>query len=381
VSKVALLGMLISGIGAWHSSSAADASFQPQHLSERSSIEAGANVFTSSWMGAGAGAIHVFSASILTYKGNMSGGSMAQLGFSRDGKTAYMASVYLRRIAYGAPEMVLQIFDVATLTPIKEIALPLKMAMTLSLDSMLGQSADGRFLYVQNATPATSVTIVDLSAGKVSGEIPSPGCFGIYPSLQGYKFSTICGDGTLESFVLNADGATASTAHSKKIFDVDKDAIFMSGERVGADLVFMSFNGNVYRVNDSGESVNLVDTYSMTAGVEGGWAPGGSQLMGYNKANHVLFVGMHPNAHEGSHKDAAKEIWAYNLATKRLLYRSPVDDILSLTATDAASPVVYASKPKLLIRYEADPEAKFALKESHQVYNPGPYNDVVVFRP
>jgi len=381
VSKVALLGMLISGIGAWHSSPAADAPFQPQHLSERPSIEAGANIFTSSWMGAGAGAIHVFSASDLTYKGNMSGGSMAQLGFSRDGKTAYMASVYLKRIAYGAPEMVLQIFDVATLSPVREISLPLKMAMALSLDSMLGQSADGRFLYVQNATPATSVTVVDLSAGKVSGEIPSPGCFGIYPSLQGYKFSTICGDGTFESFVLNTDGATASPAHSKKIFDVDKDAIFMSGERVSADLVFMSFNGNVYRVNDSGESVNLVDTYSMTVGVEGGWAPGGSQLMGYNKANHVLFVGMHPNAREGSHKDPAKEIWAYNLATKRLLYRSPVDDILSLTATDAPSPVVYVSKPRLLIRYEADPEAKFALKESHQVYNPGPYNDVIVFRP
>jgi methylamine dehydrogenase heavy chain len=199
--------------------------------------------------------------------------------------------------------------------------------------------------------------------------------------LRGYKFSSICGDGTFATFTLTADGVTSERAQSKKIFDVDKDAIFMPSARAGADLVFISFHGNVYRVNDSGAAVVLVESYPVTTGVEGGWAPGGSQLIGYNKPNNILFIGMHPNAKEGSHKDPAREIWAFNLATRKLLYRSPVEDIQSLTATDAPSPVVYASKKNLLIRYDSDPEAKFALKKSHEVYNPGPYNDVVVFRP
>jgi methylamine dehydrogenase heavy chain len=381
VFRIALLGIIAIALGAWLSNAAAESTFPSQHLTTRAAIEPGANVFTSSLITAGAGAIHVFSASDLTYRGNMSGGSMGQILLSRDGRTAYMTSVYLKRISYGPAEMVLHIFDVATLSPIKEIALPPKLAMALSLEGMLGQSADGRFLFIQNATPATSVTVIDLVAGKVASEIPAPGCFGIYPSLHGYEFSTICGDGTFATFTLKADGLKSERAQSKKIFDVDRDPIFMPSARAGTDLVFISFNGNVYRVNDSGAAVALVETYPVTTGVEGGWAPGGSQLIGYNKPNKILFIGMHPNAKEGSHKDPAKEIWAYNLATRKLQYRSPVEDIQSLTVTDAPSPVVYASRKNLLIRYAADPEAKFALKKSHEAYNPGPYNDVVIFRP
>jgi methylamine dehydrogenase heavy chain len=90
---------------------------------------------------------------------------------------------------------------------------------------------------------------------------------------------------------------------------------------------------------------------------------------------------MHPNARDGSHKQPAKEVWAYNLTTKKILYRSPVDGITALAASDTPVPVLYASKPKLLMRFDVDPDAKFALKKSHQVHNPGPYNDQIVLRP
>jgi methylamine dehydrogenase heavy chain len=381
VRKFGLLAIVLLGIVAEASAVVAATTFQPQRLIEKASIDPGPNVFTSSWIGAGAGAIHVFAAADLKYRGNMSGGSMGQILLSRDGKTAYMASVYLKRIAYGDPEMVLQIFDVATLMPKKEIALPRKLAMSLSLDGMISQSFDGRYLFIQNATPATSVTVVDLVAEKVAGEVPAPGCFGIYPSLQGYKFTAACGDGAFASFTLHADGSAAEQTRSKKIFDVDEDAIFIPSIRAGPDLVFVSFHGKIYRINDGGPTPTLAATDSLTSGVDGNWAPGGAQLIAYNKANGVLFVGMHPHSKEGSHKDPAKEIWAYNLSTRQRLYRSPVEDIVSIAATDGPSPVVYGSKAKLLIRYEADPEAKFALTKSHQVYNPGPYNDVIIYRP
>jgi methylamine dehydrogenase heavy chain len=306
---------------------------------------------------------------------------MGQTLIARDGKTAYTTSVYMKRISYGDPEFILQVYDVATLSLTKEIALPPKLAMVGTQEPMLAQSADGRLVYVQNATPATSITVVDVTAGKVTGEIPAPGCFGIYPSLEGHKFSAICGDGTFASFTLNAEGTSAERSQSKKIFDVDKDPIFVPTERVGTDLVFISFHGNVYRVSDSGPAVKLVETYPMTDGVDPGWAPGGAQLIAYNKANDVLFIGMHPNAKEGSHKTPAKEIWAYNLRTKQLLYRSPVEDVLALTASDAPVPVIFAGKGKVLFRLEVDPEAKFALKKSHEVYNPGTDNSTVILRP
>jgi methylamine dehydrogenase heavy chain len=378
--RIAGFFMLASVLCACYRSSATETPFEPQHLTVKPAIDPGANVFTIA-ISESAGAIHVFGAADLKYKGSMSSGAMGQTLLSRDGKTAYTASLYLKRIVHGEREMILQIYDVATLSPIKEIPLPPKLAMVDTLEAMLAQSADGRYVYVQNATPATSVTVVDVIAGKVTGEIPAPGCFGIYPSLRGDRFSAICGDGTFVSYTLKADGASADRAQSKKIFDADKDPIFMPSARVGADLVFISYQGNIYRVCDSGPAVKLTDSYSVTAGVDGGWAPGGAQLIAYNKGNNVLFVGMHPNGGNGSHKQPAKEIWAYDLTHKTILYRSPVADITSLAASDARVPVLYASKPKLLLRFDVDPDAKFAIKESQQVYNPGAWNDEIILRP
>jgi methylamine dehydrogenase heavy chain len=380
MTRIAGWMVLLLAVCPWDPSAAAETPFQPQRLTAKPAIDPGANVFTAVSATDGAGGIHVFSAADLSYKGSMSSGAMGQVLLSRDGKTAYAASVFIKRVVYGPRETIMQIYDVATLSLIREIELPSKFAMVLTLGPMLVQSADRRYVYVQNATPATSVTVVDVIAGKVTGEIPAPGCFGIYPSLEGHRFSTICGDGTFASFTLKANGASADRTQSTKIFDADKDPIFVPAERVGADWVFISYHGNIYRVTDSGPAVKLSETYSVTTGVDGGWAPGGAQLIAYNKPNNVLFIGMHPNEKDGSHKQPAKEIWAYNLTSKKLLYRSPVDEVTSLTASDAAVPVLYASKPNLLMRFDLDPDAKFALKQTHQAYNPGPYNNEIMLR-
>src|SRR6266850_1034543 len=145
------------------------AELQPQHLNVKAAIDPGSNVFTIDQEWGGASSINVFSAKDLTYKGNMSSGTMAQMLLSDDGKTAYTASVFMKRIAYGDAEMVLQAFDVATLSVGREIVLPPKFAMLTPYRHMLAESGDGKYVYVQNATPATSVMVVDVGAGKVKG--------------------------------------------------------------------------------------------------------------------------------------------------------------------------------------------------------------------
>jgi methylamine dehydrogenase heavy chain len=311
----------------------------------------------------------------------MSMGGLSQMLIAPDGKFAYTVSIYQKRYAYGDVETVLQTFDVATLSPIKEIAVPSKMAMATPYESMLAESADGKYVYVQNATPATSVTVVDTVAGKVTGEIPTPGCFGIYPGLQGYKFSALCGDGTIASYTLHPDGAAADKTQSVTIFDVDKDPLFLQSARVNGDLIFLSYNGNVYRVSDTAPKVTLIDTRSINRGISGGWAPGGYELFGYNKYNDVLFVAMHPDAKDGSHKQGSKEIWAYSFKAKKLLYRSPVEGVISLAVSDGAIPILYALKDKATLRYEADPDAKFVLRKTHDHPNTVALNQVVVYRP
>ena len=354
---------------------------EPQHLTVKPAIDPGSNVFTLDQEWGGASSINIFSATDLKYRGNFSSGTMAQMLLSHDGKTAYTASVYMKRIVYGDAEMVLQAFDVATSSPVREVALPAKLAMLTPYRHMLAESADGKYVFVQNATPATSVTVVDVQAGKVTGEVPTPGCFGIYPALDARKFSVICGDGTFASYVLKPDGSGADRTPSAKIFDVDQDPIFLPAQRVDADLVYVSYHGNVYRVSDAGPATTLEERFSLTAGTTGGWAPGGYEMIAYNKAHGVLFVGMHPNAKDGSHKTPAKEIWAYDLVHKKLLHRSPVPEIKALTASDGAAPAVFALKDKAIVRFAADPLAQFALKKTHEHLNAGEYNVEVELRP
>jgi len=80
--------------------------------------------------------------------------------------------------------------------------------------------------------------------------------------------------------------------------------------------VFTSFNGNLYRVSDAQEAARLSDKFSYTDGIDGKWGPGGVALTAYNKANDVLFITMHPNAKNGTHKFQGDEVWAINLGTK-----------------------------------------------------------------
>ena len=64
----------------------------------------------------------------------------------------------------------------------------------------------------------------------------------------------------------------------------------------------------------------------MTEGVEGNWRPGGYQTHAFHPKSGVLYVLMHKGGAEGSHKNPAEEIWAYDLRNKKLLSRSPTSD-------------------------------------------------------
>ena len=363
------------------------ADVQPQHLTVKPTIDPGPNVFTNDQEWNGASSINVYSSADLKYKGNLGSGSMAEMALSRDGKTAYTVSVYMRRYAYGDTEMILQIYDVATLRPIKEIPLPPKLVMATAYQAMLALSSDEKYIYVQNATPATSVTVVDLAAGKVASEIPTPGCAGIFPSLTGLKFSMPCGDGTFATFTLAANGKSATRANSPRIFDIDQDPIFITGVRVREDLVFVSFKGMVYRIADDGAAPRVVSSFSLNRGIDGNWAPGGYQLIAYNALNDVLFVGMHPDATDGSHKNPASEVWTVAMGQQKLLYRAQVDRMYSLTVSQDKNPVLYGIAEGLeskefgrLQRFEADSEAKFALRKTAEGQNPGQYNFEVTLR-
>jgi hypothetical protein len=101
-------------------------------------------------------------------------------------------------------------------------------------------------LLVQNAAPATSVTVVDPTSKKQL-EVPTPGCYGIYPALsQPRRFTTLCGNGTMGTCTINAKLTGAERRTGAKGLDADADPLFIHAERDADAHVFLSFKGDLH---------------------------------------------------------------------------------------------------------------------------------------
>ncbi|PZQ49913.1 MAG: hypothetical protein DI556_10700 [Rhodovulum sulfidophilum] len=336
---------------------------EPETLTVEATIAPGPNVFSLDQSWSGASKINVLAGEDLTNKGNITPGLQAQMALSADGKTLYTMSNYPKRIISGPTESVVAEWDVDTLSLKREIIVPSKAAMVESQPAMLSLADGEKYLLVQNATPATSVTVVDLAAGAPIAEVPTPGCWGAIPAATGMSFLSLCGDGSLQVSAVAADGAIAEPVKVAGVFDPDADALFTNPARAGDDLLFASFGGNITRVTFKDGAATVAETFPMGPGVEG-WAPGGSEVIAYHPETGVAFVLMHPDAAEGSHKDPAKEIWAIDVAGKTLLYRSVAHDEKSIAVSKSSPPVLFtASDDEATVnRYEVDPEAKSAAK-------------------
>jgi methylamine dehydrogenase heavy chain len=352
---------------------AQDADFVPETAGAKTSMDPGPNVFVNKqdW-GGGPSVVFIYSADDLTLKGSVSGGAQSHFTLSKDGKTIYMASGFYSRLASGKGEHVLQVFDVETNLLKQEIVLPFKLTQYTDDRALMQLSADERFIYIQNATPATSVTVVDLAKGEVVQEVPSPGCFGIYPSLEGYSFSAICSDGSFNTFKLSDDGTQFDSKKSDKIFDVDSDPIYLASDRADSDLLFVSYHANVYRLSDKNGVIEKVSVTPIAEGVPGNWGASGYSTIAYNDANGILFVTMAADHHDGSHYHPAQEVWAYDLKNNALLYRSNVDSLNGIHVTDGATPALFGvSIPEgKVYKYDVDPTARFAAKRvaDHQAF-------------
>jgi methylamine dehydrogenase heavy chain len=310
------------------------------------------------------GRARVFDANSMKLLGVVATGFAGQIYVPPKQDVFYVATSYIEKITRGKRSDWLEIYDSNTLKLKTEISIANTRAQALNYRPLLQGSSDGRWMLIQNATPATSITVVDLQAQKQTAEIPNPGCYGIYPSLtNAMRFATMCGDGTFGSFTLAADGGKADLADSQKIFDADSDALFLHGERDGNNAIFVSFTGNIYVVDVEGATAKLVEKIEMTKGIEGDWRPGGYQPLAFHGKSGVLFVLMHKGGAEGSHKNPAEEIWAYDLRNEKLLARSPTTTAFSVGVGPGDDPVVYAIDliGTKVMRYTADASKDYAL--------------------
>lgn len=256
-------------------------------------------------------------------------------------RKVYVPATFYERGTRGKRTDVIQIFDDRTLTVVDEIPIAPTRAQALTYRNLFRASADGSLLFLQNATPATSINVVDVASRRQT-EVQAPGCYGIYPALKdASRFSTLCGTGTVGTFTLNAARDAATRKTSGRLFDAGADPWFTHAERDAEAYLFLSYKGRLSRVSLEGETASVLDTADLGAQAQG-WAPSGFQPFALDAKNGIVYVLMHGEAFEGSHKNPSAEIWSYDLKAKKLLARSPVAGLTSITVSPVDPTILFA---------------------------------------
>ncbi len=281
------------------------------------------------------GRIRVFDAKGGRFLGMISTAYVGNMALSNRRDEVYVTTTHMSRSTRGERADVLEVYGADDLAFKYEVAIPPKRAQALNYRYLIAPSADGRFVMIQNATPATSVTVVDLSGKQVAAEIPTPGCWGVLPaSSHPSRFSSLCGDGTMLTITLDAQGQPQERQSSAKLFDADADAWFHNADRVGDRYWYVSFQGKVTELNLGGASAQVVATHDLLAGPaerRQGWRPGGYQAMAVDPSGRYLVAGMHPKGGEGSHKLPATQLWVLDLHSGKRIARLPGRMAIAMT--------------------------------------------------
>jgi methylamine dehydrogenase heavy chain len=280
------------------------------------------------------GRIRVFDARGGRFLGMISTAYAGNFTVSDKRDEVYVATSHLARSTRGERTDVLEVYDTQNLAFKYEVVLPPKRAQALNYRGLVRASGNGRFVLVQNATPATSITVVDLAGRKVVNEIATPGCWGILPAVNhGARLSMLCGDGTVATLTLDDAGQVTDKQISAKLFDPDNDAWFHHAEQVGDRYWFVSFQGQLTELDLGGPSAQvksqrwLVDA----AQKKRGWRPGGYQSFAVDPGARWLVLGMHEKGSEGSHKRPGQQLWTFDLASGKRVATAPGHGTVSLT--------------------------------------------------
>jgi methylamine dehydrogenase heavy chain len=257
----------------------------------------------------------------------------------------YVIDTVWARGVRGARTDFITVYDKQTLNPAGEIVLPGgKRALITAMEGLTTFTDDQRIELVFNFTPASSVTVVDLVNRRVLGEVEIPGCSLVYPT-GARGFSTLCASGTLLSIRLDADGAVAGRAESKAFNPVDTDPLFTASATVAGIRYFPSLRGRIQPVDMRTDDVKILPDWPLVTPAEtaAAWRPSGWQIVAGDDSK-LLYVLMQADAHEGSHKDPATEVWIYNVAAKTRVKR------LRLVRPGSSIAITHGAEPLLLVQ-------------------------------
>jgi len=278
------------------------------------------------------------------FLGMISTGFIAPSALSHDGRVLLSADAFYSRGVRGVRTDVLTAWDTSNLSALWEVEIPNKRFLGLTQRYSLGISADDRFAYIYNYTPATSVTVVDMQARALIGEIAIPGCVLSFP-VGTRRFASLCGDGSLQVITLNDAGKETARTRTD-FFDPDAEKLNERAAHVGDTYYFTTTTGTVRPVDFSGTAPVLLPSWSMASAGEqaAGWAPGGWQLITVAPGLNRLYAIMHDEHAPLKWEDPGTTIWAFDLASGKKIgtLEAPVP-VWSIGATQDENPLLLGS--------------------------------------
>jgi len=252
-------------------------------------------------------------------KGMVDASFIAQFYQAKSRPEMYIAESFFARGSRGERTDVISIVDKTSLTQTGEIVIPPKRISGMPTNYHLQAVDDESILLAYNFTPATSVSVVDIVNREFLTEIPIPGCSLVYP-MAGRAFASLCTDGTMLGVRLDGEGNQASTSRTDVFFDANNDPVMEKPALIDGVAYFPTFLGRVIPVDLSGDSPEVGDEWSLIGEGDEGWRPGGLQVTGADAAGR-LYVLMHPEGYEGSHKDPGIEIWVFDVESRSRIDR------------------------------------------------------------
>jgi methylamine dehydrogenase heavy chain len=287
-------------------------------------------------------------------KGQLQAHDSATLLVSDKRPEIYVADTVWSRGARGTRTDFITIYDTKTLNAIGEIVLPgTKRALITAMEGLSAFTDDQRMALVFNFTPASSVTVVDLVKRQVLGSIEIPGCSLVYPS-GARGFSTLCASGNMLTIRLDANGAVAGRSETAPFNPLDTDPLFTASAMLAGVRYFPSLHGRLQPLEMKGDDVKVLPDWQLVpaADAAGHWRPSGWQLIATDEQK-LLYILMQADAHEGTHKDPANEVWIYNPATKTRVKRMRlVRPGSSIALTHDAVPLLLVQSAERLDVYD-----------------------------
>ena len=294
------------------------------------------------------------------HRGAVGAAQFGNFAAARTRAELYVVETFYERGHRGARTDVLTIYDKATLNQIGEIVLPGgKRAQALTERGTFQLSADERFAFVFNFTPASSVTVVDLEKRRVVGDVDIPGCTHAF-ALKAGGFASLCGNGAVVTTKLDANGRQVGQSMSAPFNDIDNEPMFTRPAIIDGVGYFPTYHGKIQEIDFNGAEAVPGDAWPIEdiadeapgkkswrdripgftrkdAGA-GKWLPSGWQLISYDDAGR-LYVLMRRTETIDDHDAGGGQVWVIDPKTRKVLNKIKLrSDGMLIEVTAGADP-------------------------------------------